>query len=620
MTSPLENSHIGRFGFIRRRGGISLSITLAVSISTLVLIAVLTVLGLGLWSASQNTMSLLGDKASFMVTATIGQIRSHLDPARDQVVYLERLIAGGKLDPADRQRFADTLTGALAAAPQINALLLIDPELQVVGVARTPAGVEMFTQDYSGDARVQAGMRVGRTTAEPVWGEPLWRDQPKQTMLNLRQPLHRDGKFLGMLVAAVGVSQLSGYLAGLGPSVGSNVYILYDRQHVLAHPNLQSGVPGLSHDKPLPTLAETGDPVLTAIWRREKRYPLDIIHGTDLEGHVLELFNEQYIFIYRSLAGYGGRTWQVGSYFRTADVNTEMRRLMWAAIAGLAMLLVSVIAAVVLGRHIARPVVELAGAASRIGELEISETAELPGSVFRELNDQAQAFNTMLRGLRWFETYVPKTLVRRLIGRGDAGLPASVEREVTVMFTDIAGFTSLSEGLPAADVASFLNLHFALLAACIEDEDGTVDKFIGDSVMAFWGAPEDQPDHAERAARAARAIVGAVAADNAARAEAGQPPVRLRIGLHSGPVTVGNIGAPGRINYTIVGDAVNIGQRLEQLGKEIVAAEADGPENDVLVLMSAATEAQVGPDLARKSLGDRRLRGRNEAIEVYRLI
>ncbi len=618
MRSPLEKSHIGRLGFIRRRGGISLSITLAVSISTLVLIAVLAVLGLGLWSARQNTMSLLGDKASFIVTATIGQIRSHLDPARDQVVYVERLIADGKLDPEDRQRFIDTLTGALAAAPQINALLLVDPELQVVGVARTPKGVEMFTQDYSGDPRVRAGMEVGRTTSEPVWGEPLWRDQPKQTMLNLRQPVHRGGRFLGLLVAAVSVSELSGYLAGLDPSVGSNVYILYDRQHVLAHPNLQSGVPGLSDDKPLPTLAETGDPVLAAIWRAEERYPLEIIEGTDLEGHVLELFNEQYIFIYRNLSGYGGRTWQVGSYFRAADVNTEMRRLMWAALAGLAMLLVAVAAAVLLGRRIARPVVELAAAASHIGKLEISETAELPGSIFRELNDQAQAFNTMLRGLRWFETYVPKKLVRRLIGQDNSSLPPSVEREVTVMFTDIAGFTGLSEGSPASEVAAFLNRHFALLAGCIEDEDGTVDKFIGDSVMAFWGAPEDQPDHAERAARAASAIIRAVATDNAKRVEAGEMPVRVRVGLHSGPVTVGNIGAPGRINYTIIGDTVNIGQRLEQLGKEIVAGE-DDRGIDVIVLASAATAALLGPEIARENLGGQRLRGRDEIIEVVRL-
>ena len=333
---------------------------------------------------------------------------------------------------------------------------------------------------------------------------------------------------------------------------------------------------------------------------------------------MLQLFNDEYVYIYRNLSGYGGKPWQVGSYFRATDVNAEIRRLMWAALAGLGTLALAILAAVLLGRRIARPVVELAAAASRIGKLEISETAELPGSMFRELNEQARAFNAMLRGLNWFEIYVPKKLVRRLIGQGDAELPASVERELTVMFTDIAGFTGLSEGSPAPRIAEFLNRHFALLAACIEDQDGTLDKFIGDSIMAFWGAPEAQSDHAQRAARAARAIAAAVEAENASRRAAGEPPVRVRVGLHSGPVTVGNIGAPGRINYTIIGDTVNICQRLEQLGKSVTPES--GADDAVTVLASAATVAQLGPEFAREALGGHHLRGRNEMIEVFRLL
>ena len=614
MSAEPSSSRPGVIGYIRRRGGVSLSVTLAISISTLMLIAVLAVLGIGLWSATQNTLSLLRDKADLMVSSTIDRVRNHLEPARDQVVFVERLFAGGALDPADRRHFVATMTGALAAAPQISALLYIDPAYQALGVARAPTGPIVFTRDYGDDARVRAGMDAGRSSETLVWGEPLWRDPPKETMLNLRAPLRREGKFLGLLVATVGMRELSRYLAGLDPAVGSNVYILYDRTSVLAHPNLQSGVPGLSDDKPLPSLTETGDPVLAAIWREENRYPLEFIKGTDLEGHVLDLFNEQYIFLYRGLSGYGGRPWQVGSYFRTAEVNTELQRLKWAAFAGLGILVLAVLAAVLLGKRIARPVIELSAAASHIGKLEISETAELPGSIFRELNDQARAFNAMLRGLRWFEIYVPKKLVGRLIG-DDAALPASVEREVTVMFTDIAGFTGLSEGSPAPMIAEFLNRHFALLTACIEDEDGIVDKFIGDSIMAFWGAPDRQPDHAERASRAARAIAVAIEAENAARRAADEPPVRLRIGLHSGSVTVGNIGAPGRINYTIIGDTVNIAQRLEQLGKE-AATEAGA----VTVLASAATAKRLGPEFTCDALGGHRLRGRNETIEVFRLL
>jgi class 3 adenylate cyclase len=614
MGTKLPATHRGLGAAIQRRGGVSLSVTLAVSISALVLIAVLAVMGIGLWSAAQNTMSLLRDKTELMVSSTVDQVRDHLDPARAQVGFVEQLIARGALDPSDRERFVATMTGALAAAPQINAILHIDPSLRVVGVARLPEGPAVFTEDYSGDERVRTRMTAARSRDTAEWGEPLWRDTPKETMLNIQIPLRRGERFMGLLVAAVGTRQLSRYLAGLDPAVGSNVFVLYDREHVLAHPNLQSGAPGLSGDKPLPNLSEVGDPVLSGIWRKDNRYPLRIVKGADLKGHVLDLFNERYIFLYRDLAGYGGKTWQVGSYFRATDVNTEMLRLRWAALAGLFLLGLAILAAVLLGRRIAKPVIELSAAASHIGKLEISETAELPGSVFRELNDQARAFNAMLRGLRWFEIYLPKKLVGKLIG-DDASLPDSVEREVTVMFTDVAGFTGFSEGLPADTIAAFLNRHFAILGACIEEEDGTVDKFIGDSVMAFWGAPDRQSDHAARAARAAREIIAAIEAENAVRATKGEPPVRVRIGLHSGSVTVGNIGSPGRINYTIIGDTVNIAQRLEQLGKEIETSEPEA----VTVLLSAATAAQLGPDFSYDTIGGHQLRGRDAAIDVFRL-
>ena len=190
-------------------------------------------------------------------------------------------------------------------------------------------------------------------------------------------------------------------------------------------------------------------------------------------------------------------------------------------------------------------------------------------------------------------------------------------REVTVMFTDIAGFTSLSEGMPATELASLLNDHFAVLSACIEAEDGTVDKFIGDSVMAFWGAPDAQPDHAERAARAARAISDAIDADNRQRVANGLAPIGVRIGLHSGSVTVGNIGAPDRINYTIIGDTVNVGQRLEQLAKDV--KKQDVSSISVTVVASRAIVDQLKAPESWTSLGMHHLRGRGEEIEVFHM-
>ena len=186
----------------------------------------------------------------------------------------------------------------------------------------------------------------------------------------------------------------------------------------------------------------------------------------------------------------------------------------------------------------------LARATSAIRTLDLTSARPLAGSHLRELDEAIRAYNALIATLHWFETYVPRRLVKQLMAQGEQAT-ALVEREVTVLFTDIVDFTSLAERLSASDAATFLNDHFRLLAACVEAEGGTIDKYIGNSLMAFWGAPELQLDHSARACRAARAIAAAIVGDNRRRRGLGLPPVRIRIGIHAGPAMVGNMGLRG---------------------------------------------------------------------------
>ena len=275
--------------------------------------------------------------------------------------------------------------------------------------------------------------------------------------------------------------------------------------------------------------------------------------------------------------------------------------------------MLSLIAAVIVGKSVARPVQKLTISATKIGTLDLSEIGELPGNWIKELDEQATAFNTMLIGLRSFETYVPKSLVNRLIKRAGGIAVESEEKNLTIMFADIVGFTSMSEGQSAKDVADMINDHLAILGRCVKDEGGTIDKYIGDALMAFWGAPDEQTDAAERACRAAIAMKMALEADNRARTAAGRHPIRIRIGLHQGPVLVGNIGAPGRINYTIIGDTVNTSARIESLGKEFDEG------GDVTILVSGEVARQVGTLFNTERVGDFAVKGREEKFEVYRL-
>ncbi|HJT15157.1 MAG TPA: adenylate/guanylate cyclase domain-containing protein, partial [Dongiaceae bacterium] len=143
---------------------------------------------------------------------------------------------------------------------------------------------------------------------------------------------------------------------------------------------------------------------------------------------------------------------------------------------------------------------------------------------------------------------------------------------------------------------------------------GTIDKYIGDSIMAFWGAPLDQEDRADRAVRSAQRIAQKLHVDNERRARKGLKPLRIRIGIHKGPALVGNIGAPGRVNYTLVGDTVNVAQRLEQFGHEV-----DDGIDDAIIVISEALAQALPPGLALIDCGERVFHGRTSAMRVFRV-
>ena len=277
------------------------------------------------------------------------------------------------------------------------------------------------------------------------------------------------------------------------------------------------------------------------------------------------------------------------------------------------MLGVSLIAAALMARAIAGPIRRAARGAAAIGTLDFDKVAPLSNSRFREINRLAQSFNAMLDGLKAFGRYVPRTLVMRLVKEGRIGA-GTEERVLAIMFTDIVGFTAACEKMSASEVAEFVNQHLALVSACVEREGGTIDKFIGDAVMAFWGAPGRVENPAAAACLAATAIQRTIALDNERRIVAGLEPVHIRIGIHMGRVVVGDIGAPNRINYTIVGDAVNTTQRLESLGKII------DPNAESIALVSREIFEALPKDFQLIGRGTHLVKGKNEGLDVYQLI
>lgn len=179
-------------------------------------------------------------------------------------------------------------------------------------------------------------------------------------------------------------------------------------------------------------------------------------------------------------------------------------------------------------------------------------------------------------------------------------------REVTVLFCDLRDFTPLAEAMPAPDVVALLNAFFERAVDVVFAHGGTLDKYLGDGLMAYFGAPVPQPDHASRAVRCAVAMRAALAALSVERAVHGEPPLRIGIGVHTGTVVLGDIGTPQRRDYTIVGDAVNVAARLQELTK------VEGVD----VLISDATRLQLGDRIALSAPRAVHVRGRKAPLEV----
>jgi class 3 adenylate cyclase len=446
----------------------------------------------------------------------------------------------------------------------------------------------------------------------PYWGEVRQGPAVGVAIISLRAPVKRDGRIVGVLATAVSIFDLSRLLAEIGIDRTERPFVLLGRDRVLAHPGNAFGVPvELRPDMPLPAVKDYGDPVLEALWSPDKSRLIE--RRGDVEARRVDAPGGQRVVVFRELRSFGKEPWIVGTQFLASELGEEFERVNRMIYVGLGVLALAVLAAALLGRRLSRPISRLAEVADAIRHLDLKGVEPLPRSHVSEIDRAARAFNAMMTTMAWVETYLPRRLVKQLIRR-QSGV-RSEEREVTVLFTDLVGFTRLSENRPARETAELLNEHFSLIEKCIADERGTLDKYIGDSAMAFWNAPEPQPDHALRACRAALAIAKAMHEDARRRREAGLPVLRVRVGLHTGPVLVGNIGAPGRMDYTIVGDTVNTAQRLEKLGRRF-----DDGQTPVVVLASESTARALGDGLTMTPLGMRGLAGREKPITVYRLV
>ena len=590
--------------------------TLTLSVGGMVLLAVGLVLYLQ-WNTSREIMSELAGRLVLRNLEVVSQgIKGHLDPVLEQVGYVANLIEGGVYDLDDRVRLGDLLMGSVAATPQSGGMVILDRDGLAVRVRRTgqAARYELTFPNLGRIASFRAALNEAEGRMTGYWGKLFYNPQNHTTFINYRRPLRKDGRFVGLIAATATIKGLSRLAGEMGDIYGSTVFLLYGDDRVLAHPRLATEALPRSASEPAVAVERLGDPVISRLGKAVPSGITKLAPGVNARMDELDVDGIRYFVLRRTLRQYGETPLIVGVYRAAAEVDAPLRLLHRSGLAGLAVLIVALVGSTLLARAIARPIRRVSDGVMKVGELSFSDVEPIPAGWVKEVGDLARSFNGMLGGLRSFETYVPRTLVQRLIKQEGGSEILSEERELTVMFTDIADFTAMCEGMSATEVADFINDHFTLLAGCVERESGTIDKYIGDALMAFWGAPEPLENSAEMACRAAREIAKEIAKENERRLADGKAAIRIRVGIHTGPLVVGNIGAPSRINYTVVGDTVNTTQRLESLGKEIA------PDDDVTVLISDTTKARLPEEFRTETAGSFQVKGKLEPVLVHRLI
>jgi adenylate cyclase len=205
-----------------------------------------------------------------------------------------------------------------------------------------------------------------------------------------------------------------------------------------------------------------------------------------------------------------------------------------------------------------------------------------------------------------FGQYVPPDLVREMSRDPEHYSLASEKLELSVLFSDIRGFTSISEGLDAAELSELMNHYLTPMTRVVHESKGTIDKYIGDAIMAFWGAPLKDQAHAARAVGAGLAMLHELDKLNVEFKKRNWPEIHIGVGINTGPMSVGNMGSQFRRAYTVLGDSVNLGSRLEGLTKAYGVA-----------FIVSETTAQHAPEFFYRELDRVRVKGKAEPVTMY---
>ncbi len=469
------------------------------------------------------------------------------------------------------------------------------------------------------DPRTRPFYELAKKTKKRVWTPPYIFFEQGVPGITCANPVYdASGRLQGVFSIDFDLNSLSEIVAKAKVSARGVVFVFNENREILGHPTIKVVTKtGQRAEGQILTVADIPDENIKAFFAQ-----LDAGRPANGAGSFqdrenlnfdLKIKGETFLASYSRFQIDEGLHWVIGiiapeNDFRgIIEVKENYKRAYAISVAAI---LLSLMLAVVFTRLISTPLRSISLDMERVGRLEIDNTTT-NRSLFAEISAMDQHLQNMKGGLRSFASYVPKDLVRDLLKSGkEARLEGSTE-VLTVLFTDIAGFTSFAEQLEPDELVQKLGKYFEIMTRAIMHHKGTIDKFIGDGIMAFWGAPEADTRHAIEACFAALSCIEALR-ELAKSPEHGSwaKQLRTRFGIATGPVLVGNIGTSERMNYTVMGDTVNLSSRLEGINKIY----------NTSIAASESTYMLVKDQIIGRALDVVAVKGKSQGVRVYELL
>lgn len=598
------------------------------AISALVLTSiVVSAVGVHLlwWRTANRVSQTLADTINDQIVSAVGdELQSITSEARSSLIAVRTLLAGKAVDINDASKCELVLVSQLRSQPTISWVAFAGRDGSFsAGHKRGSTGIEMLEitvpdrklrtnrYEYAGSDLVLRESKVEDTAysvAEQEWfravmqsGEDNWSTltslpDGERLAAAFSAPIDIDGKRAGVLAIIIELTRVSNFLSQLTVGKSAGAFILTRDGVPVAVPDSDADeLTPLKLDHPL-------FPVAVDAIRNARAYnpadaePFHTMVARDGTAY-------QAVLTPISFPGWSLVTVVPESEF-LGPVQMTIRNLL----IGLAVLIVGagLLSAWLAQRLIAAPLIKVVNEIRHVERFDLDKVQRHP-SRLAEIENLSGAIGDMAQGLAAFRKYIPADLVKRLISDGNGARLGGAIRPMSVMFIDLAGFTGMSERL-GDRIIPLLSRYFDNVSAEIQKQNGTIDKFIGDAVMAFWGAPSPNPDHAVDCCRAALGCRRAM--DAAGLIDDRGEPVRIRIGINSGDMLVGNIGSEVRLNYTVIGDAVNIASRLEGTNKAYGSTIIIGPE----------TRRLAGDRIVVRELDRLAVYGRAGGLQIYELL